>query len=386
MATPSSQKAAARPISFLLQDLNNGNDLTSVQMAIRPEDLTRVEPHRASVQQTFGGAWLDSFGPGVRKVNISGHTGWRGGMDGDGMEQFKRLNDLVFKNWHAKRASAINAGLDPEKVQLIFADLLDDFVYVVSPDSFVLRRNKARPLLMQYQISMTVLSEDLDALKASLTPPAILPGMDIALPAGLKTLREILGRIRSFAQSIANFISGTIGVLAREFMELTAAVLEVTTEVVESLKGSFDLVADSLISVASDLAQAGKNIMATISSIQSLPVYIRQRIMEVRGAFDYAFCILRNAFRGQDQFEDFEAWYGANNCSSLSGGRPLSPLRFENPFARLYGSKSMPVKQTTQSRAALSALKSTDPLYASPDANMEANMRAVVDGTEVATA
>lgn len=384
MATPSSQKAGVRPISFLLQDLSNGNDLTTVQMNIRPADLTRVEPSRASVQQTFGGAWMDNFGVGIRKVNISGHTGWRGDGTGDGMAIFKKLNNTVFTAWHAKRKQAIDAGRDPESVQLIFADLLDDFAYVVSPDSFVLRRNKASPLLMQYQISMTVLSEDLDGLRSQLQPPAFLAGLDIALPAGLRIMREILGKIRSFAQTIANFISGTIGVAAKAFMELTADVLDVVTEVVDSLKGSFDLVADSLISVASDLAQAGHNIMSTIAAVQSLPAYIKSRIMEVGAAFSYAFCILKNAFRGQKQYDDYSDWYGSNNCSSLSGGRPQSPLRFENPFNRLAPTTSSPVTQTPQSRSALGALVGLDVLSAKPDIALEANMRTVVDGTKVA--
>lgn len=383
MATPTSQKAAVRPISFVLEDQSSGLDMTSVTLNIRPEDLTRVEPSRAAVQQTLGGAWLDNFGVGVRKVTISGHTGWRGGMGEDGMAAFKTLNDTVFKAWHAKRKQAIDAGRDPSNIRLIFADLLDDFVYVVSPDSFVLRRNKARPLLMQYQISMTVLSEDLDELKSSLMPPDVLPALDIAVPEGLSILREVLGKIRDFAQNVADFITNTIGAVAKEFMELTADVLEVVTEVVESIKGSFDLIADSLISVASDLVQAGRNIMATIASIASLPSYIMARIMEVAGAFSYAFCVLKNAFRSPKLFDDYSGWYGSSNCSSLSGGSPPSPLRFENPFYRLGQPTKLPVSQTPEARSALGALTSIDVLKAQPDSALESSIRTVLNGTQV---
>lgn len=385
MAIPTSQKAAARPISFLLEDQSSGIDMTSVTLNIRPEDLTRVEPSRLAVQQTLGGAWLDNFGVGVRKIVINGHTGWRGGMGEDGMAAFKTLNNTVFKAWHEKRRQAIAEGRDPSDIRLIFADLLDDFVYVVSPDSFVLRRNKARPLLMQYQISMTVLSEDLEDLKADLMPPDVLPGLDIALPEGLGILREILGKIRGFAQSIADFITGTIGAVAREFMELTASVLEVVTEVVDSIKGSIDIVVDSLISVAADLAQAGKNIMSTIAAVASLPGYIKSRIMEVAGAFSYAFCILKNAFRSPMMYDDYSDWFGANNCSSLNGGRPQSPLRFENPFYRLAPTSKVPVTQTPEARSSMLSLASLDVIGALPDAAMEVGMRAVVSGTNVLT-
>lgn len=383
MATPTSQKAGVRPISFLLQDLSNGNDLTSVPLVIRPGDLTRVQPSRATVQQTLGGAWLDNFGPGVSQVNISGHTGWRGGMAEDGMAAFKKLNNTVFAAWHEKRRLAIEAGRDPEQVQLIFADLLDDFVYVVAPMAFTLRRNKQSPLLMQYQISMLVLSEDLVGLKESLRPPATLPNVDIAVPEALKMLRGILGKIRGWAQDIAGFIDGTIGAAVKSFMDLTADVLAVTVETIESLKGSAETVFRALISVASDLTQAGRNIMATIASVQSLSTFAKSRMMEVGAAFSYAFCLLSNAFRGQKQFPDYSAWYGASNCSALSGGRPMSPLRFENPFYRLSPSTPTPVRQTPEARASMGELKNLEILSATPGTDMEARIRSVTGGTEL---
>src|ERR1035437_1247118 len=52
--------------------ISNGHTLT-----VNPEDLTVTEPSRVAVQQTMGGAWVDSFGPGLRTINISGVTGWR---------------------------------------------------------------------------------------------------------------------------------------------------------------------------------------------------------------------------------------------------------------------------------------------------------------------
>lgn len=385
MSTPSSQKSAVRPISFLLQDLSNGNDLTSVPLNIRPADLTRVEPSRASVQQTLGGAWLDNWGPGVRQVNINGNTGWRGSNYEDGMEVFKTLNNAVFKSWHEKRRLAIAAGRDPELIQLIFADLLDDFVYVVAPMNFTLRRNKQSPLLMQYQISMLVLSEDLVELKNKLRPPAILPG-NVAVPEALKTLREILGRIRNFATSVGNFIKGTIGAAVRSFMNLTANVLAITVETISSLKGSFDEIAGPLLSVASDLAQAGRNIMASVATVQSLGTFVKSRIMEIGGAFTYALCLLKNAFGGGKKYPNYSDWYGASNCSSISGGRPLSPLRFENPFYKLAPSASTPITQTPEARNSMKLLVGMDVLSTTPSMDMESNIRSVNDGTAVVEA
>ena len=364
--------------------MSNSLDITSVNMNIRPEDLTRIEPHRGTVQQTLGGAWMDSFGPGVSKVNISGTTGWRGSAGEDGVAIFKKLNDTVFNSWFEKRQQAILKGVDPNNVRLIFADLLDDFVYVVSPDSFVLRRNKARPLLMQYQISMTVLSEDLDDLKDSLRPPAILPDSGIAIPAALKQLREILAKIRGWAKDIAKFISGTIGVVAKAFMELTASVLAVVVETVESLKGSIDIVAESLLSVASDLAQAGWNIMSAIMQVRSLADYAKMRAMEVSAAFSYAWCLLSNAFNQPKMYQTYTDWYGASNCSALNGGSPPSPLRFENPFYRMSTpSSAVPISQSTDARQSLASLTSIDTMSPPSLVAVEADMASVTAGTSV---
>lgn len=385
MATPSTQKAGERPISFTLQDLSNGNDITSIDLVIRPEELTRSEPSRLSTQQTLGGAWADNFGEGIKQVSINGHTGWRGGISRDGMAIFRALNDTVFAQWHEKRARAVEKGRDPEDIKLIFADALDDFVYVVGPTQFTLRRSKSRPLLMQYQISLAVLATNVDNAGIVLAPPAILPGSD-SIFGGLGTLREILGNIRGYATDIDDFIDGTLGTTARQFMEMTADVLDVTVETVDSLGGSIDVVAGSLISVAGDLAQAGRNVMGTLAAVQSLPNLVRQRLMEVSGAYSYALCILRNALRAQDTYPDYSDWYGASNCSALTGGRPASPLRFENPFYRLNDSQRLPVTQTDTAREATAGLVALDVIEADVDTDIAARVGDIVAGTTVEAA
>src|SRR5258707_14379592 len=138
---PRSQKADKRPISFLLSDGITGQKI-GISLAIRPEDLTRPEPSRMSATQTFGGAWVDNFGPGLGTLQISGHTGWREQPGiGDGEAAFILLHDGVYTAWHAKRAAAVKAGQSPDLVQLIYADVLDDICCVVAPLSFTLKRN-----------------------------------------------------------------------------------------------------------------------------------------------------------------------------------------------------------------------------------------------------
>ena len=72
---PPSQKF--RRIGFALT--GPGPDVR-YDFVIRPEELTRQEASRLAVQQTLGGAWVDSFGRNLSSITIAGHTGWRGGF------------------------------------------------------------------------------------------------------------------------------------------------------------------------------------------------------------------------------------------------------------------------------------------------------------------
>lgn len=158
-STPPSQKN--RRITF---DLSGGGAAGTVDMVIRPEELTRVEPSRLSVQQTLAGAWADAFDRGVATIRISGHTGWHGaaastggGLSGEA--QFQTLRTTAFQGWHDARGALVAAGQDPAAVEMVFIDELDRFSALVAPKVFTLRRSKTRPLLMMYVIELLVLQD-----------------------------------------------------------------------------------------------------------------------------------------------------------------------------------------------------------------------------------
>jgi hypothetical protein len=93
------------------------------------------------------------LGVGLPTISLSGHTGWGAGTRPDGFQEFQDLYETVFAGWHDARQERSN-GTNPDDIKLIFADELDDFTWAVAPQSFVLKRNKSRPLLSTYQISM----------------------------------------------------------------------------------------------------------------------------------------------------------------------------------------------------------------------------------------
>lgn len=133
------------------------------ELTIRPEEITRTEPSRLAVQQTLGGAWIDSFDRGIIQIRIAGTTGWRGGPPGhgglSGEDAFHRLRTQAFIAWHAERAAIVAGGGDPSVVTLVFVDTLDGFTDIVAPKTFVMRRSKSSPLLIRYTIEMLVVQD-----------------------------------------------------------------------------------------------------------------------------------------------------------------------------------------------------------------------------------
>jgi hypothetical protein len=359
---PQTQKAEERPISFVLDDQSTGAPLVSISLVIRPEDLTRNNPSRMTVQQTLGGAWADSFGPGIPTISISGHTGWRrrsvGDDERDGSERFQRLYDSVWTQWHTLRQDAVKAGNDPDQVRLIFADALDGFAVVVAPTSFVLRRSKTRPLLSQYQIAMTVLSENVDLPDFGV---AGVTDNDALEAAGLDSLSASVDSLTDYAQSIQSFIDRTMVAPARDFLIKTIRLYGSTRSAIQS----GDEIAGQLIGVARMVSMAGVNIFRTINAVSSVPQQAKTRLMEVAGAYTNIFCVLRNAVRQQQFYPDYNPLFGSSNCSSTSGGRPISPLSGVNPFY-LYApsNRTLPVSINASAQSSLQTMAGTDVVLA----------------------
>lgn len=376
-AAPTSQSAGDRPIVFMLDDrLGVGPFVEPVELSVRPESLSRQDPSRLSVQQTLGGAWVDSFGASLASITISGNTGWRrnsgtaqsnNGQDGEG--RFFKLRDTVFTQWHERRARAIQAGQDPDQIKLFFADSLDKISAVVAPQSFVLQRSRSRPLLMQYQISMVVLSEGSSnsAFSSLSSLSSLLPKGDVLRTLGLGSLADTITKIQSWAGQAVNFIDNAIGKPVAAFMNKAAGVYGAVVKAVRSVEG----IGSSLIAVARDVSRAGANIARTINLIATLPQRAKAFWGQVAGAFTNAFCLLRNSIKNLATYDDYSSVYGASNCSSTSGGRPISSLSDTNTFNYVIGAPSSPpVSVTAAAQQSLQSMAGADVVMNAPSRTM----------------
>lgn len=366
---PTDQRAGVRPIAFVLQNgLSFG---TPVTLKVRPEDLTRTEPSRVAVHQTLGrvvNGWSDNFGEGLPSVTIAGTTGWRtsAASGEDGAQAFETLNQLVAHEYHAAKQTAIDSGMDPARVKLLFVDMLDNFTWNVAPTSFVLRRSKSRPLLFQYNIVLQALSTEID------NPLRILPFAG-SIPAGLDALGGVIGRLSSFAGSIQGWVAQAVafkdkllapiaGTVAR-FAQMSTQVFEIVRGTVASVKNGISSTANSLIRIAGDMATVGINIFRTISSIAGLPAHLKTALGRVAGAYNEVFCIFSNSLRPRKTYEDYSDLYGASNCSSTTGGRGASPYVNTNAFALMQEERG-PVSITSSAYSSISAVSRGDPVLA----------------------
>lgn len=369
---PTDQRAGVRPIAFLLQ--KQGGFSTPVTLKIRPEDLTRNEPSRVTVTQTLGRGtqgWVDNFGEGLPSVTISGHTGWRSsaGSGEDGAEAFETLNNLVQHEYHKAKQAAIDAGMDPATVKLLFIDMLDGFTWNVTPTQFVLRRSRSRPLLFQYNISLQAVSTDID------NPLMVLP-FSGSLFAGLGALDSVISRIEGYAKQINGWIStavaykdrllAPIGATFQAFTNMSARVFGAVNSVITNGQNAISSTANTLIGFASDIAKVGSNINRTVSAIAGIPDNIKASISKIASAYSEAYCIFRNSLRPRQTYNDYSDLYGASNCSSTTGGRPASDYINSNAFELIQPERG-PVMLTSGAQSAITTLGNADPVLAPVD-------------------
>lgn len=388
-APPTDQRAGIRPISFLLQ--KPGGFSSPVTLKIRPEDLTRPEPSRVTVTQTLGRGvqgWVDNFGEGLPSVTIAGHTGWRNsaGSGEDGAEAFLTLNNLVQHEYHKAKQAAIDSGMDPANVKLLFIDMLDGFTWNVVPTQFVLRRSKSRPLLFQYNISLQAVSTSVD------NPLMILP-FSGNIMGGLSSLESVVGRIEGFAGEINGWISSAvsfkdrllapIGATVRTFTNMSARVLGAVNSVIATGENAISGTANDLIGIASDIAKVGTNINRTVGAIAGIPDTLKSSIVAVGSAYSEAYCIFNNSLRKRQTYYDYSDLYGASNCSSTTGGRQASSYLNSNAFELIQPERG-PVMLTSGARSSITTLGNADPVLAPVDIReMDRHLKIINSGVTI---
>lgn len=365
MATnpPTDQRAAVRPISFALEDM--GAIVSSVTLHIRPEELTRTEPNRVSVHQTMGRdvqGWVDDFGPGLPVVNIRGNTGWRGGENVDGAKAFELLHKIVQEDYPRARQGLVDSGIDPSLCKLIFADLLDGFIYPVvpAPGGFVLQRSRSRPLLFQYQIQLQAIGTSIDNPERFIPQLASVPAAVAGLESVSTKLDEMLGSVRGWVSAAGAALP--VADAVRNFVGLTSRVLAQVTKTVNADSRQFDSATNGVLQVARDLAQAGRNVTNTVAVLSGSSSSVRARIAQIGAEYNEAACIFSNALKPRRVYQGYDDLYGASHCSSTTFGRPPSAYEGQNIWPMVTAEKQSAVSVSPDAGKSIARLLAVDPV------------------------
>lgn len=382
---PTSQKSDVRPITFVA-DYASGGVIRSFTLPIRPEDLSINRPMRSTVHQTLDKqtqGWVDEFGPGLPTITISGNTGWRAQSSGmDGLQAFEELSWFINERYPKVRQIAIDYGRDPAVAKLILVDVLDNFAWEVAPTQFVLRRSKSRPLLYQYNITLQVVSTQVDGGLAKYMPNTG------NIPGGLGALGGVLGKISGLIGAVQKAVGvlKSIASTVMKFVNTAVSVLRAVQSVVASVKGFINGVAGLVIGMAKGISTVGREIFRTFAAIKSIPSAVKTAFTQMAAAFNEVVCIFSNSLKPKKTYEQFDGIYGASNCSSTTGGRMPSPFSNQNVFAVINTKDTSPVKMNGAAISSTNLLLASDPVRTPlPQAEIGRHLDNISSGTVVTT-
>lgn len=357
---PPSQKH--RKIGFYLE--GGGGGTKTWNFVIRPEELTRQEPSRLAIQQTLGGAWADSFDRGVSFITLAGHTGWRGGVGGDGAAQFEKLRATVFTDWHERRATAAARGQDPDDVKLFFADTLDKITALVAVKSFSLRRSKSSPLVMKYQIQLAVLDDAAkpDSINDAITGALFNPLRWLAAKLGLENLFDEVGGIISDIKQVYSDIVDIV----TDVCAFVQSCVQLVLDVIDAGSGVIDELTAPILQTVQMVSEATRNGFAALARAQTA-FSIKSVLMRAASAMNDIACTINHGFDTGRYFRSYDDLFGASSCSSTGGGRPWSTFaeQQKNPFNSMFPPVSSRMTVSTGGRDALDTLR-RDPLTLTP--------------------
>jgi len=398
---PSTRLLYQRSILFEIVNVKNPGEIVSAfTLCIPPESYENVQSQRVSRTNTFGGLFIDDYGPGVAKITISGTTGNQemratyipGG--GGSLERYTGKSALFALRNKIGRYKALLSGRGYENYEMRMYDLstvpdmdnLDTIkdaatdAWLVSLDDFKISRSKEKPLWYSYSIELVGIAplpsvrkkkgdlmgsffsstgefsiESLEAeINASLAP--------ILVPLEKVFLQDIVGALTRGITTVRNTYSWSQDTLASiNDVFSTIADLEVDlVEYINSAENLIDLGSDTLHKIFEVAkfpgALAKTALFQVVSTMNSVEVEMAAtpEVAEIMGDnYDYTMQLCEEVKRaaarivvfGKSQKADSEITVnvaGRNfsiygtRSTTASGGTTLERLAAEN-----YGDPSL---------------------------------------------
>jgi phage baseplate assembly protein W len=308
--------------------------LAQVDLSINPQEYVVHEPTRQSVTQTIGGAWVDYYGLGLPRISLSGTTGWlpfsrrndpktkdsRTGFKPTGLIDFIMLRNLIFRQYAIllQDSNIVNfAQRVQDQMQLRFYAWDTHDYYIVLIDDFSLRRSAQRPLLYDYQITMTVIgyvnhqSVKNDPLIAIFKPYQRIDKISDSITTQLSSLQEWQQTVAKYSKAVSDAIALVTSPLTFLNQQLQTGQQYINA----TLKG------------VQDITQSLRDVGTLIENTLSIPLDIRNAIIStVRGLYCATIGLLSPDVYQQwwGNLTDNAPW-GHGNCSSTMI-LPASPI------------------------------------------------------------
>ena len=267
--------------SILFEIVNRDNPSSPVEaytLTIPPESFEIEEPQRISKVATFGGEFIDDYGPDVLRIVISGNTG---GSDvretyvPAGLELTKpppmsgRGAFFHFRDRLMRYKSNRQKSREYQKLEMIIYDLstiTSDPIpptieglaegYLVVLDKFKMTRNKDKPLFYNYTIELTGI-RPLGTFRGEAPIRALVKdprSIIMNIRKGLNTVQTYFTKIKNIRDQVENVFDLVDDVTDQisSFFEQTFDILTFPTSFCKMLLSSMKHIVDAVDGVGED--------------------------------------------------------------------------------------------------------------------------------------
>lgn len=207
---PANKETYRKSLLFeIVSKRNRSKAVSSFVLNIPPESIEIEEPHRVRTTKTFGGVFVDDYGPDTLSISISGNTGGRSEVNTlindslvemNGKAAFYRFRDTMmrYKNRIPNYADyeMILYDLSTTSAERVDIRQLNDVLsegYVVILKKFKMRRSKEKPFFYNYTIELEGV-RSLGTYTGEITPPVVTYDPS----SRLVNIRKCINSIKAF--------------------------------------------------------------------------------------------------------------------------------------------------------------------------------------------
>jgi len=261
--------------SLLFEIVNKKNravPVASFILNVPPESIDIEEPQRVRMTKTFGGVFVDDYGPDTLSITISGHTGGRnivktlirnGLQDVNGRLAFYEFRESImrykdkklmadYEDYEMLLYDLSTTGFEQkDKIHRLYNALSEG--YIVLLKKFKMKRSKEKPLFYSYNIELEGI-RSLGTYSGEAVTPTVLQNPQsllLSIRKGIKSIKTFYSQIdaiKNKAVSVLDLVD-SISIKMDAFFQKSVDILYYPLDLCKRLMGSFNVLFDSIESI-----------------------------------------------------------------------------------------------------------------------------------------